>query len=63
MINKVYLSNLLQTEDFQDLLKALEEKRPVIPAHTVNPDNTEEWKSKSASQNGFDLIFKLIRGL
>lgn len=62
-VDKAFLSNLLDTEEFNNLLDAVESLRPMIPIHTVEPDNTEEWKSKSANRNGFDLCFNQFRRL
>jgi len=35
--------------------KNLLDKRPIVPAHDPIKDNTEQWKSLSAQQRGFDL--------
>jgi len=61
-INKVYLHSLLATKDFQDLLDEIEKSRPSVPAYDFTNDNAvEEWKSKSYSQMGFDLVFSRFR--
>lgn len=35
--------------------KQLLEQRPILIPHNPRNDNTEEWKSLSAQQRGFDL--------
>jgi len=41
--------------------KELLSKRPIVPVHNPKNDNTEEWKSLSAQQRGFDLCLALFQ--
>lgn len=41
--------------------KDLLSKRPLVPPHDPRKDNTEEWKSLSAQQRGFDLCCALLQ--
>lgn len=40
---------------YAEFQKELLSKRPLIPTHNPDVDNTDEWKSLSAQQKGFDL--------
>lgn len=40
---------------FEDFIDEVLKHRPNIPGHNPRQDNTEEWKSASAMQAGFDL--------
>lgn len=35
--------------------------RPSIPSHDPDSDNTEQWKSFSAQQRGFDLCLSFFQ--
>ncbi len=59
-INKAYLSNLRATKDYRDMMNAVAENRPQVLTYDYNNDNTDEWKYKSAMQQGFDLCFRLL---
>jgi len=50
-----FVEILRQNETFQMVMKDVKEQRPTIPPYNHNPDNTEEWKSMSNMQRGFDL--------
>jgi len=56
-LNKVYLKELLNNEEFKNLITYIETLRPEIPMHIPEPDNTELWKQYSARQYGFDHCF------
>lgn len=53
----------MESVEFNHALDAVESLRPTVPIHDYNSDNTEEWKSKSAMQQGFDLCFTQFRRL
>ena len=55
-----YLEALRSTHEFQLLLAEVKTHRPTIPAHSPEKDNTEDWKAKSAMQQGFDLCLTLF---
>jgi len=55
-----YLEILRQNEAFQMVIKGVKEERPTIPPYNHSPDNTEEWKSMSNQQRGFDLALSLF---
>lgn len=46
---------------FEELKKDLINLRPTIPTHNHKSDNTDDWKSKSAQQAGFDLCLQLFQ--
>lgn len=35
--------------------------RPTLPVWDINQDNTDDWKRKSAMQEGFDLCLAIFR--
>jgi len=41
--------------EYRRLLNAVKGARPVIPAWDAKNDNSDDWKHKSAMQEGFDL--------
>ena len=41
--------------------KELLSKRPMIPSHNHDKDNTELWKARSAEQRGFDICLALLQ--
>jgi len=55
-----YLEMLRSTAEFQALVVMLKENRPVIPAYTHSPDNTETWKANSNQLQGFNLALTLL---
>lgn len=55
-----YLEMLRSTAEFQALIVALKKDRPVIPAYTHKPDNTEDWKANSNQLQGFNLCLTLL---
>ena len=55
-----YLEALRSTLEFQELLERVKAHRPIIPAHSPEMDNTEDWKAKSAMLQGFDLCLTLF---
>ena len=55
-----YLEVLRTSPEFQALIVKLKEQRPVIPAYTHSPDNTEEWKANSNQRQGFNLCLTLL---
>ena len=60
---KEYLATLRQTQEFHNLIEMIREKAPVVPRHTVNPDNTELWKAQSHEREGFDLCLAQLTGV
>ena len=44
----------------QFIVRELMEKRPSVPNYTPSNDNTEQWKSASAMQQGFDLALGVL---
>jgi len=52
------LKDLAGHPDWMALIKAVEQMRPQVPSWDANTDNTEDWKRKSAMQEGFDLCFQ-----
>lgn len=57
---KEYLEILRQNQQFLDMLKEINKHRPLLPRHTLEPDNTEHWKAMSWMQQGFDLYASLL---
>jgi len=57
---KEYLEILRQHEVFPIVMKELKEQRPTIPPYNHSPDNTEEWKSLSNQQRGYDLALSVL---
>lgn len=55
-----YLEALRSTPEFQALIVELKGKRPVIPAYTHSPDNTEDWRANSNQLQGFNLCLTLL---
>ena len=55
-----FLEILRQNETFQKVMSGIREERPIIPLHTYDPDNTEEWKALSNQQRGYDLALALL---
>jgi len=51
---------LRQNELFQTVIREVKKERPTVPPYNHNPDNTEEWKSMSNMQRGFDLALSLF---
>jgi len=51
---------LRQNELFQTVMREIKKERPTIPPYNYEPDNTEEWKSMSNQQRGFDLALSLF---
>ena len=39
----------------------IKSKRPMVPNYNPEADNTEQWKSLSAQQKGFDLCCMLLK--
>jgi len=60
MMGNEYLEILRQNPEFLNLLKRVNEHRPIIPLHNMDPDNTESWKANSYMQRGFDLALSLL---
>lgn len=46
--------------EWLDALDKAKRMRPVIPQWDANQDNTEDWKRKSAMQEGFDLALQIF---
>lgn len=42
------------------LCNVAKDKRPTIPQWDSNTDNTNDWKRKSAMQEGFDLCLAIF---
>lgn len=55
-----YLLHMKSHPYFQMFLDELKKSRPPIPHHNPMSDNTEEWKSFSAQQKGFDLCCSIF---
>lgn len=55
------LTQLHSHQFFDDMVKDLLSLRPVVPAHDAKSDNTEDWKAKSAQQQGFDLCLAFFK--
>lgn len=51
------LKEIVSHPEYQRQIKAAKEARPVLPSWDLKEDNTEDWKRKSAMQEGFDLCF------
>jgi hypothetical protein len=47
--------------EWMRLQKLADHMRPTIPQWDVNEDNTDDWKRKSAMQEGFDLCLAIFR--
>lgn len=45
---------------YMRLCNAAKDKRPTIPQWDSNTDNTNDWKRKSAMQEGFDLCLAIF---
>jgi hypothetical protein len=45
------------------LIKKAQRERPTVPSWDSNQDNTDEWKHKSAMQEGFDLCLQIFAPL
>lgn len=45
---------------FQIFVNELKRRRPIVPSHDPESDNTEKWKSLSAQQRGYDLCLSLF---
>lgn len=41
--------------EYRRLLNKIKEGRPVVPAWNAIEDNSDDWKHKSAMQEGYDL--------
>lgn len=41
--------------EYRRLLNKVKEARPTIPSWDAKTDNADEWKHKSAMQEGYDL--------
>jgi len=52
---KEILLELYSDERVVKLIRDVLKQRPMIPVHSFQKDNTEEWKSRSAEQRGFDI--------
>jgi hypothetical protein len=50
-----FLRHMASHPLYDEMKRRLLSMRPVIPAHDPGQDNTEQWKSFSAQQKGFDL--------
>lgn len=59
---KEYRLRLSEDMMYQNILKDAIKSRPLIPGYNSKEDNTEEWKSKSMMQLGFDLCYQAITG-
>ena len=55
-----YLEVLRQQEAFHRVIEGLKRHKPVIPAYSHFPDNTEEWKANSNILKGFNLALILL---
>lgn len=59
---KEYVELLRHNEAFSVVREGVKKERPTVPPYTHSPDNTEEWKSLSNMQRGFDLCYSLFTG-
>ncbi len=41
--------------EYKRLLNKVKDSRPAVPAWDGKSDNTDDWKHKSAMQEGYDL--------
>jgi len=57
-----YLEMIRTQPEFAKAVEEIIKMRPTIPPHDFNEDNTEQWKSMSAQQRGFDLCIYLFTG-
>lgn len=46
---------------FNDIKQELRDCRPLVPAYDHRQDNTNEWKSTSLMQQGFDLCLSVLK--
>jgi len=46
--------------EFRRFLNKMKDERPIVPAWDSKVDNVEEWKHKSAMQEGFDLCMTVL---
>ena len=49
------LQEALGDVEYKRLLNKMKDARPAVPAWDGKSDNTDDWKHKSAMQEGFDL--------
>jgi len=49
------LQEALGDAEYRRLLNKAKDARPAVPAWDGKSDNTDDWKHKSAMQEGFDL--------
>lgn len=54
------LKELAGHPEWEGLLEAAKRMRPDLPAWDSNKDNTDDWKRKSAMQEGFDLALQIF---
>ena len=49
------LHETLGEVEYRRLLNKVKDARPTVPAWDGKSDNTDDWKHKSAMQEGYDL--------
>ena len=52
------LRELAGHPEYMALIKMAKDSRPEVPAWDSRTDNTDDWKKKSAMQEGFDLAMQ-----
>lgn len=55
---ETYLLEIKSHPAYKELLIRLKHDRPTIPPY--NGDNTEQWKTQSGRQQGFDQCLSLL---
>lgn len=54
------LKELAGHPEYMALIAGAKRLRPEVPAWDSKQDNTEDWKRKSAMQEGFDLCLQIF---
>lgn len=55
-----FFTHLRQHPFYPMFAEEMKKRRPTIPAHDPQADNTEVWKSQSAQVKGYDLACSLF---
>jgi hypothetical protein len=57
----LFLQEIKEHPAFPELMKRINEGRPVIPEFDSMNDNTEDWKKKSGIKRGYDLCLAMFK--
>ena len=55
-----FLKDIAGHPEYMRMLEQAKSMRPELPAWDAKNDNTDEWKEKSAMQQGFDLCLTVF---